>query len=93
MTKSDLVKHLSEKHPGLKQKEIETIVDIIFDSMADELVKEGRVEIRGFGSFSVRYREARTGRNPRNGETVNVPAKKTPHFTAGKELKDRVDRP
>jgi integration host factor subunit beta len=92
MIKSELIPAINKKYPGMKQKEIETIVDIIFDLMADELVKEGRVEIRGFGSFSVRYRKARTARNPKTGEPVDVPAKKIPFFTVGKELKARVDR-
>lgn len=91
MTKSELVEQLSEEQLGLNRKEAELIVNTIFDSIGDALVGGDRVEIRGFGSFSVRERDAREARNPKSGEVVRIPAKKTPFFKTGKELRSRVD--
>jgi len=91
MKKSDLVSKLATKNPQLYVRDIEVIVDTIINEMADALVRGDRVEIRGFGAFSVKDREARTGRNPRTGESVEVAAKRLPAFKAGKALRDRLN--
>jgi len=91
MTKSELVEKIMETNGFLNRKESETVVNIIFDSMAAALKEGDKVEIRGFGSFTVREREAREARNPKNGEVVTIPAKKTPFFKTGKELRERVN--
>lgn len=91
MTKSELVEQLSTTNSGLNKKEAELIVNTIFDSIGDALVEGDRVEIRGFGSFSIRERDAREARNPKSGEVVKIPSKKTPFFKTGKELRARVD--
>ena len=91
MTKSELVEQLSASNAGLNKKEAELIVSTIFDSIGGALVDGNRVEIRGFGSFSIRERDAREARNPKSGEVVKIPSKKTPFFKTGKELKSRVD--
>jgi integration host factor subunit beta len=91
MTKSELVDKIVEANGVLTRKESEMVVNIVFDSMGDALRKGEKVEIRGFGSFTVRERDAREARNPKSGEIVNIPAKKTPFFKTGKELRERVD--
>lgn len=91
MTKSELVDQLSTNAGSLNKKEAELIVNTIFTSIGDALVSGDRVEIRGFGSFSIRERDAREARNPKSGEVVSIPAKKTPFFKTGKELRSRVD--
>lgn len=91
MTKSELVEKIMETNGFLNRKESELVVNIIFDSMANALKEGDKVEIRGFGSFTVREREAREARNPKNGEVVTIPAKKTPFFKTGKELRERVN--
>jgi len=91
MTKSELVEQLADGDSGVNKKEAELIVNTIFDSIGDALVGGDRVEIRGFGSFSVRERDAREARNPKSGEVVRIPSKKTPFFKTGKELRARVD--
>ena len=91
MTKADLVERVSDKIK-LNKKEAEAVINALFSSISDSLAEGGKVEIRGFGSFHIRERNARTGRNPRSGEKVDVPAKKVPFFTAGKDLKTMVDR-
>ena len=91
MTKAELVDKIAEKKPGLTRKEVEHIVSTAFDSIKDALSREDKVEIRGFGSFRIRYRRAKEGRNPKTGETVSVPPKKVPFFKAGKEMKEMVD--
>lgn len=91
LTKSELVLAVAEKMNGMKKKDVEAVVETVFDCMTDSLCRDERVEIRGWGSFSVRTREARKGRNPKTGEPVEVPRKRVPFFTAGKELKERVD--
>ena len=91
MTKSELVDKIVEANAMLTRKESEMVVNIVFDSMGDALRKGEKVEIRGFGSFTVRERDAREARNPKSGEIVNIPAKKTPFFKTGKELRERVD--
>ncbi len=92
MTKSDLVERLAAKVGNFSRKDIEVIVDTVFASMADSLSKGEKVEIRGFGSFKVKEREGRTGRNPKSGESIYIEPKKVPFFKAGKELKERVDK-
>ncbi len=82
---------LAELHPQLLAKDIDVAVKVIQDSMSDTMSRGGRIEIRGFGSFGLNYRPPRQGRNPRTGEKVQVPAKYSPHFKAGKELRERVD--
>jgi len=91
MTKSELVEQLSTTNVDLNKKEAELIVNTIFDCIGDALIGGDRVEIRGFGSFSIREREAREARNPKSGEVVKIPSKKTPFFKTGKELRARVD--
>ena len=91
MTKSELVEKIMETNGFLNRKESELVVNIIFDSMAKALKDGDKVEIRGFGSFTVREREAREARNPKNGEIVKISAKRTPFFKTGKELKERVN--
>lgn len=91
MTKSELVEKIMEANSFLNRKESELVVNIIFDSMANALKDGDKVEIRGFGSFTVRERESREARNPKNGEVVTIPAKKTPFFKTGKELRERVN--
>lgn len=91
MTKSELVERLSMSSGTLNKKEAELIVNTIFDSIGDTLVGGGRVEIRGFGSFSIRVRDGREARNPKSGEVVKIPPKKTPFFKTGKELRERVN--
>ncbi|PNU20740.1 integration host factor subunit beta [Geothermobacter hydrogeniphilus] len=91
MTKSELIERLSYNAGELNKKEAEVVVNTIFDSIGNALVNGDRVEIRGFGSFTVREREAREARNPKSGEVVSIPAKKTPFFKTGKELRARVN--
>ncbi len=91
MIRSQLVQQLADANPTLRHNDIETIVGIFFDSIIDHLAKGGRVELRGFGSFSTRARAPRTGRNPRTGESVAVPAKRVIHFKAGREIRQRLN--
>ena len=91
MTKSELIAHLSEANPHLYQRDIERIVTTIFDEIATALARGDRVELRGFGAFSVKRREARQGRNPRTGEQVAVTEKAVPFFKTGKQLRDRLN--
>lgn len=91
MTKSELIARLSERYPHLYQRDVERIVNTIFDEISGALSRGDRVELRGFGSFSVRKRNARVGRNPRTGETVNVDEKFLPFFKTGKELRERLN--
>lgn len=91
MIRSELVQKLANENRELKPEEVERIVDIFFDSITERLAEGGRVELRGFGAFSTRSREARTGRNPRTGETVPVPPKKVPYFKPGKEMRARLN--
>lgn len=91
MTKSELIRALADENPNLYLSDIEQIVDAIFDEIMDALARGDRVELRGFGTFSVKEREARIGRNPRTGESVEVPAKKMPFFKTGKLLRDRMN--
>lgn len=91
MTKSDLISRLAERHPQLVLKDAEMAVKMILDVMTNSMTEGQRIEIRGFGSFSLNYRPERIGRNPKSGEKVKVPGKYVPHFKAGKELRERVD--
>ncbi len=91
MIKSELIEALAAENPHLTQREIERVVGVIFEQIISALENGGRVELRGFGAFSVRSRPARTGRNPRTGEAVNVPAKHVPFFKSGKELRARLN--
>ncbi|OOF49015.1 integration host factor subunit beta [Rodentibacter trehalosifermentans] len=91
MTKSELIERLSVKHPSLSVKEVEGIVKDILELISQSLEEANRVEIRGFGSFSLHYRQPRLGRNPKTGDSVKLDAKCVPHFKAGKALKERVD--
>lgn len=91
MTKSELIQLLVDKNPQLHSSDIEKLVSTVFDEITTALAKGDRVELRGFGAFSVREREARTGRNPRTGEQVEVPSKRTPFFKVGKELRERIN--
>lgn len=91
MTKSQLIARLADRYPRLSKRDAEVIVNTIFDGMAQALSEGDRIEIRGFGSFIVKIRDSREGRNPKTGERVAVPQKRTPFFTVGKELKERVN--
>lgn len=91
MTKSDLVQKLSEQVTTLTKKECEVIVDTVFLHMKDALQKGEKIEIRGFGSFTVRVRRAKEGRNPKTGEKVSIPEKRIPFFKVGKELRELVN--
>ena len=91
MIRSELVNKLCNDFPDLSQREIETVVTGIFNEITAQLAKGGRVELRGFGAFSTRRRDARTGRNPRTGEQVAVDAKKVPYFKPGKEMRERLN--
>ncbi len=91
MTRSELIERVARRYPFLKPEEAERIVTTIFDEIGSSLAAGRRVELRGFGSFSVRERKARTGRNPRTGETVDVEAKRFPFFKTGKVLRQRLN--
>jgi integration host factor subunit beta len=90
MTKAELVERVAEKI-NLTKKQTETIVNILLNSITEALGRGDKVELRGFGSFRIRERNPREGRNPKTGETVSIPAKKVPFFKAGKELREMVD--
>jgi len=92
MMKSQLVKRIASQNPHLYQRDIERIVDAIFDAMVQALRRGDRVELRGFGAFSVKLREARTARNPRTGAVVAVGKKAMPAFKTGKEMRARLNR-
>ncbi len=91
MTKSELIQRLAEQNPHLFQRDVERIVSTIFDEISGALSRGDRVELRGFGAFSVKPRAARVGRNPRTGESVEVERKRVPFFKAGKDLRDRLN--
>lgn len=91
MTKSELIEIIAAKQPHLPIKDVELAVKTIIDTMSNALAEGDRIEVRGFGSFSLHFREARQGRNPKTGEAVSVPATYTPHFKPGKELKERAN--
>ena len=91
MTKSELIARLATANPNLYQRDVERIVSTIFEEITAALARGDRVELRGFGAFSVKRRESRMGRNPRTGEAVDVDSKNTPYFKTGKELRDRLN--
>ena len=91
MIRSELVQALAKDNPELRMEDIEKIAGVFFDEVAQRLTSGGRVELRGFGAFSTRAREARTGRNPRTGEAVRVPGKSVPYFKPGKEMRARLN--
>ena len=91
MTKSELILRLAERNPHLYQRDVERIVATVFDEISAALARGQRVELRGFGAFSVKRRDARQGRNPRTGETVAVTSKRIPFFKTGKQLRDRLN--
>ena len=91
MIKSELVQVIADKNPHLFQRDVENIVNAILDEISDALASGDRVELRGFGAFSVKHREARSGRNPRTGESVQVEEKWVPFFKTGKELRERLN--
>ena len=91
MTRSDLIAELAASHPHLRQADVELIVATVFDQITAALARGGRVELRGFGAFTVKQRNARIGHNPRTGETVQVDEKAVPVFRTGKELRDRLN--
>ena len=91
MIKSELITRLAEANPHLYQRDVERIVTAIFDEIANALEKGERVELRGFGAFSVKQRPSRMGRNPRTGEAVHVAEKHVPFFKTGKELRERLN--
>ena len=91
MTKAELIEHVSEKVDGLSKKQTEVVINTIFDSIKRALSEGDKIEIRGFGSFKIRNRRQREGRNPKSGEPDRVPAKRVPFFKAGKEMKELVD--
>jgi integration host factor subunit beta len=90
MTKPELIQRLVEQNPHLYRRDVEIIVNRIFGEIADALARNDRVELRGFGSFSVRQRDARVGRNPLSGETVSVPEKHVPYFKPGRPIRNRL---
>ena len=91
MTKSELILTLSAKQPQLDHRDVELAVKELLEQMAVALAMGHRIEVRGFGSFSLHYRPPRTGRNPKTGATVSVPDKFVPHFKPGKELREKVN--
>jgi len=92
MTKSELIEMVSSRVGNFSRKDIELIVDTVFDSMCASLSKGDKVEIRGFGSFKIKDRDGRQGRNPKSGENIFIDSKKVPFFKAGKEIKERINK-
>ena len=91
MIRSELLQAVAAENPDLRPEEVEQVVTIFFDEIGKRLAEGGRVELRGFGAFSTRSRSSRTGRNPRTGEAVEVPAKRVPYFKPGKEMRERLN--
>jgi integration host factor subunit beta len=91
MIRSELIRAIARDNPDLSSAEVEKIVECFFGSITAHLAENGRVELRGFGAFSTRARDARTGRNPRTGEAVDVDAKRVPYFKPGKEVRARLN--
>lgn len=90
MTKSELIESIASQHPNMTKKNIEFIINSVFKSIKDSLQKGEKVEIRGFGSFKIREKSSKVGRNPKTGSKVNVPDKKVPYFKPGKEIKESL---
>lgn len=93
MIKSELIEKLSVTNPHLMHRDVEKIVNVIFEEITSALARGDRVELRGFGAFSIKHRPARVGRNPRTGDQVEVPEKYVPYFKTGKELRIRLNPP
>lgn len=93
MTKSQLIQRIAELNPHLHQRDVERIVSTIFEEISTALADGNRAELRGFGAFSVKHRDARMGRNPRTGDTVQVAKKAVPFFKTGKKLREMLNRP
>jgi len=93
MIKSELIQEIAEKNPHLYHRDVERIINTVFDQIIKALRDGDRVELRGFGAFSVKSRESRLGRNPRTGDSVKVEAKRVPFFKTGKELRERLNIP
>lgn len=93
MTKSELILQLAKRFPHLYQRDIETLVNTVFDTISDTLVQGDRVELRGFGALSIRKREARRARNPKNGKEVKIGERFAIYFRTGKELRERINKP
>jgi integration host factor subunit beta len=91
MIRSELIQKIADENPHLYQRDVERIVNAIFEEIIDAMARGDRVELRGFGAFSVKKRDARTGRNPRTGESVDVDQKHVPFFKTGKLLRDRLN--
>ena len=91
MTKSELIEKIAAQQSHLSPRDVELAVKMLLEQMAEALAEGERIEVRGFGSFSLRYREARTGRNPRTGEPVKLPSKHVPHFKPGKGLREGIN--
>lgn len=91
MIKSELINKIAEENPHLFHRDVERIVSTIFEEITEALASGNRVELRGFGAFSVKHRPARTGRNPRTGEQVDVTEKRVPYFKTGKDLRERLN--
>ncbi len=91
MIRSELLQALAKQSPSMRSEEIERVVDVFFDEIAKRLAEGGRVELRGFGAFSTRERDARKGRNPRTGDSVEVPGKRVPYFKPGKDMRLRLN--
>jgi integration host factor subunit beta len=91
MIRSELLQSLAKENPDLRAEEIERVVDVFFEEITMRLAEGGRVELRGFGAFSTRERDARKGRNPRTGEAVDVPGKRVPYFKPGKEMRHKLN--
>ncbi len=91
MTKSELIAKLTEVNNRLTRKDSEAVINLVFDSITDALKSGDKVEIRGFGSFTIRERSSREARNPKSGEVVSIPSKRAPFFKTGKELRERVN--
>jgi len=91
MTKSELIEAVAAKVTNFSRRDVEVIVDTLFDSMAQSLSRGDKVEIRGFGSFKIKERDGRQGRNPKSGENIFIDAKKVPFFKAGKEIRERIN--
>lgn len=91
MIRSELLQALARENPDLRVEDVELALDTFFDEIAGRLAGGGRVELRGFGAFSTRQRDARKGRNPRTGDTVEVPGKRVPYFKPGKEIRARLN--
>lgn len=92
MTKSELIEMVAGRVDNFSKKDVEVIVDTLFNSMSESLARGEKVEIRGFGSFKIKHRDGRQGRNPKSGENIYIEAKKVPFFKAGKEIRERVNK-